>query len=701
MKKRLKVIVVAGLFSFLLPGVVYGAEMETQEVEYGETSEYGFIPITGFDVSEEFVSSPLNRQGIYPTRFNLGEEYGAVTSVKNQGSAGLCWSFSSMAASESNLISMGQADDSLDLSEMYPAWAAYHLGEETYLSNGGWIDFGGNSMLISSALLYWNGVVDEDVAPFTMDNTASYSLGLSRKHIKNIYFHPDFYDKEQNFVESSVSAVKKRLTEGTAIDVCWLYNENRYDEATKSYYCPEFLDSNHQVAIVGWDDEKETAAENPGAWLIKNSFGDGWRDQGYAYVSYYDKTLSNPVSYEFENTQAGVHEYTKLYSHTPVSINAISALRSDDVNEVFGANVYTVSSDQQIGAAGAFFNEATNYTVRLYTGITVGADGTVDWSKKKIAAATTGYVDGGGFYTIPFDESIRITKGSSFAVAVSSGAGQVFHEGLSVTPTNRTVGRRTVSSVGQSFLSWDGGNEFDDLKVRYGDNDSRGTNLYITAYGNADGQWQNQDGTYYYLRYNGNYQTGWQKIDNCWYYFDQEGKMKSGWQKINNRWYYLGSAASGAMKTGWQKINNRWYYLGGADDGAMKTGWQKINNRWYYLGTAESGAMKTGWQKINNRWYYLGGANDGTMKTGLQHIGGKTYYLGGDNDGAMRILWQKLNGNWYYFSESQNKGYMYQNRWIHHTDGKWYYVQDDGTMAVNTWIGNYYVNQAGVRTRSR
>jgi hypothetical protein len=36
---------------------------------------------------------------------------------------------------------------------------------------------------------------------------------------------------------------------------------------------------NHVVVLLGWDDER-------GAWLIKNSWGEGWGERGYGWVAY-------------------------------------------------------------------------------------------------------------------------------------------------------------------------------------------------------------------------------------------------------------------------------------------------------------------------------------------------------------------------------------------------------------------------------
>ena len=40
---------------------------------------------------------------------------------------------------------------------------------------------------------------------------------------------------------------------------------------------PDAID--HDVILVGWDDSK-------GAWLLRNSWGDAWCDQGYCWIKY-------------------------------------------------------------------------------------------------------------------------------------------------------------------------------------------------------------------------------------------------------------------------------------------------------------------------------------------------------------------------------------------------------------------------------
>lgn len=49
----------------------------------------------------------------------------------------------------------------------------------------------------------------------------------------------------------------------------------------------------HAVALIGFDDEKK-------AWLIKNSWGEGWGESGYAWISYSDPSGVGNLTWKFE-----------------------------------------------------------------------------------------------------------------------------------------------------------------------------------------------------------------------------------------------------------------------------------------------------------------------------------------------------------------------------------------------------------------
>ncbi|MGN0343247.1 MAG: SH3 domain-containing protein [Roseburia sp.] len=239
---------------------------------------------------------------------------------------------------------------------------------------------------------------------------------------------------------------------------------------------------------------------------------------------------------------------------------------------------------------------------------------------------------------------------------------------------------------------------FDDGSKTNGFISYKGDIYYINEDGSMAVGWVQAGNTWYYMGTDGTAQSGWLKYSNKWYYLKEYGAAATGWMLINNKWYYFDTTGDGKMLTGWQSINNKWYYFGSSSDGAMKTGWQKISNKWYYLGEPGDGAMKTGWQKIGDSWYYFDTTGDGKMLSGWQSINNSWYYFGTSNDGAMKSGWQKVSGKWYYLGEKEDGSMKTGWQLI---GGKWYYMYANGTMAANTWIGNYYVNSSGVWTKSK
>lgn len=186
--------------------------------------------------------------------------------------------------------------------------------------------------------------------------------------------------------------------------------------------------------------------------------------------------------------------------------------------------------------------------------------------------------------------------------------------------------------------------------------------------------WEQQSGVWYYRYADGTVQANsWMVIDDVWYRFDQEGKMVTGWFLVDSDIYYMDS--QGAMVTGWNKIDGTWYYFypdNGyeAPMGAAAANWQVIDGYYYFF--TSQGAMQKGWINQAGRWYYLNtleGNLEGAMLKGWITRNGYTYFTG--EGGVMVTGWQKIDGLWRYFNP-------------------------DGTMAVNTVIDGYPVDEDGV-----
>lgn len=156
-----------------------------------------------------------------------------------------------------------------------------------------------------------------------------------------------------------------------------------------------------------------------------------------------------------------------------------------------------------------------------------------------------------------------------------------------------------------------------------------------------------------------------------WYYYEVRAVAgnKTGVNYRRNSEY---TESEGQLIDDLGDTEGRWRsYIDGKkyqkEDGTYAgNGWCRIRGEWYYFD--ENSYMVTGWEQVNSVWYYMD--EDGIMQTGWLKEEGNTYYL--NKDGAMTIGWEQIN------------------------PGQWYYFQADGSMAVNTVVDGYKINESGV-----
>ena len=132
------------------------------------------------------------------------------------------------------------------------------------------------------------------------------------------------------------------------------------------------------------------------------------------------------------------------------------------------------------------------------------------------------------------------------------------------------------------------------------------------------------------------------------------------------------------------------------EDG-IKTSYEKIEEEWFELG---------------DRKYYFDENGRTFSDAGVHKVDGTEYCF--DVKGAIETnnRWVKSEGKWKYWMsdrifkkqtwfQDNDKWYYFDENGYAVTDwkylgGKWYYFQPDGAMAIDTWIGDYYVNIEGI-----
>nr|WP_162156362.1 C1 family peptidase [[Eubacterium] cellulosolvens] len=382
-----------------------------------------------------------------------------VTPVRYQSSSALCWAFAATDNCRINRIKSGVVDGRDNYSPYHLSYAAHNGTGDRWTNN--WINGGGNNYMAASTLLNWEGPVLESACPYPDSFPLSESLmKVSETHLQSALFltepvpndtnsHRYTDDERYNIREKAIEEIKSAIYRYGSVSIS--FASGGLDNETNSYYhalttqngLRKRTASTHAVVVTGWDDSYVTKAENPGALLIKNSYGTSYGDNGYAWISYEDASLTVPFVYVCADSVNGEHEYTEQFGYDGCGF---SITMSGFVGGY--ANVFTAKRPEMVGAAGFYMPADGEYTVSLERNLQDGVPGTGE-----VVATASGTTDLMGFYTVKFDKEVKIESGEQFAVVVNATSGGMtcqFYEGKSTSI-------KTVSSErGQSFVDTDG-----------------------------------------------------------------------------------------------------------------------------------------------------------------------------------------------------------------------------------------------------
>nr|ACX54787.2 cysteine protease [Arachis diogoi] len=218
--------------------------------------------------------STANKAPILPTS-DLPENFdwrdkGAVTPVKNQGSCGSCWAFSTTGALEgAHYLSTGEL---VSLSEQQLVDCDHVCDPEEY----GACDAGCNGGLMNNAfdyILQAGGVQTEKDYPYSgRDETCKFDKSKVAATVAN--FSVVSLDEDQ----IAANLVKHGPL---AVGINAIFMQTYIGGVSCPYICGKNLD--HGVLLVGYGAAGYAPIrfKDKPFWIIKNSWGESWGEDGY------------------------------------------------------------------------------------------------------------------------------------------------------------------------------------------------------------------------------------------------------------------------------------------------------------------------------------------------------------------------------------------------------------------------------------
>lgn len=375
------------------------------EVKNSKASKYGYIKPAG----QSYATNPKSK---LKKAAQLPAHYGSMEKdVRDQNPFGTCWAFAGTGSFEYAVDK--KTGSNTDYSEEHMIQRLSKNGDTGYQITSK--DTGGNEYMYSGYFTSGYGPVSDSLFPYdttksTLQIIPSILNAKGNYRATDVQFFKTTDDANGALNSETVNTVKQAVYNNGSVTCGITWDSSMIQEDKVSYYNNDDNarnDSNHEVLIVGWDDDYsadhfEGVTKN-GAWLVRNSWGNNIGDNGYFWVSYQDKSLIPSCtirSYEEvsdDDTIYNLDESGALYPQVTY----------DGTSQVGFINSFSLKKREKLKEV-TFYEAETGAQYQLFY-VPVKDDGSLDIGNKQ-AITEKKTLDFPGYHTEKITKEINVKK---------------------------------------------------------------------------------------------------------------------------------------------------------------------------------------------------------------------------------------------------------------------------------------------------
>ena len=368
------------------------------------------------------------------TSYDLRDIISKNLVIRDQGELNNCWSFAAVASAESTIAladyKAGNTSNTYNFSEKQLDYAV--SGNST---SDKYNVYGVNKDIAAGGVASWayasmaggHSLVNESDMPYDNNTSQTTTSVLYGKQIQTELYDTHIFSADGS--PATRNEIKDFIVNyggvfaplhGADMDTA----NSFYNPVTNSIYCNNSTTypADHAVLIIGWNDNYSKnnflSSQRPssdGAWIIKNSWGTEYGENGFMYVSYEDANI-NSENYGIKKMTYGT-DYDYIYQYDELFPNQIAQIQLSATAPLFLKNDFTKQSsdDEYLTKVGITVPETQ--TLQVY----VNPTGTNNDRNMKLVTLEEGESKTvePGFHKLVFAEPIKIT-GNKFSVVISA-----------------------------------------------------------------------------------------------------------------------------------------------------------------------------------------------------------------------------------------------------------------------------------------